>query len=100
MAANDCSFFFFIASKKLASIQVICSNVNPDLAADVKQEGFLDKKNCWSEGITYQHIFRHSHYMQKRKLIKSLLLEVKKKEITVIGTIFSFLLQKYYQTAQ
>lgn len=35
----------FSAIAKLASFQVICSNINPDTAADVKKR-VVDKKNC------------------------------------------------------
>lgn len=36
---------FFSAIAKLASFQVICSNVNPDTTADVEKR-VVDKKNC------------------------------------------------------
>lgn len=49
------------------------------MVADVKR-GVVDKKNCSSGGITYQHIFRHPNHTWEGKLIKSLLLRVRKED--------------------
>lgn len=65
--------------RKKKSYQVTCGNVNPDMVADVKR-GVVDKKNCLSGGITYQHIFRHPNHKWEGKLIKSLQLGVTKED--------------------
>lgn len=91
-------FFCHCKKKKKKSFQVTCGNVNPDMLADVKR-GVVDKKNCSSGGITYQHIFRHPNHTWEWKLIKSLLLWVRKED-QLKAQFFPPRSEKHYQSAK